>query len=75
MYQIRNKTTPSTFSGSFDKISHGYPKFFHNLTIKLLKPHLKKANSESHLEGPPSGITFSKILKKKLSQFRFLNLN
>ena len=48
---------------------------FHNLPIKILKPHLAKANPESHLEGPPSGITFSKILKMKLSHFRFLNLN
>ena len=48
---------------------------FHNLTIKFLKPHLAKANSESNLEGPPSGITFSKILKKKLNHFHFLNLN
>ena len=29
-------------------------QIFHNLTIKLLKPHLAKVNSESHLEGPPS---------------------
>ena len=50
-------------------------QIFQNLTIKFLKPHLAKANSESHLENPPSGITFSKILKKKLSHFRFLNLD
>ena len=47
-------------------------QIFRNLTIKFLKPYLTKANSESHLEGPPSGITFSKILKKKLSHFCFL---
>ena len=50
-------------------------QIFHNLTVKFLKPHLAKANSKSHLEGPPSGIIFSKILKKNLSHFRFLNLN
>ena len=75
IYQIRNKTAPLTFSGRFEKISMDTQQIFHNLTIKLLKPDLAKANSESHLEGPLSGITFSKILKKKLSQFHFLNLN
>ena len=76
MYQIRNKTAPLTFSGSFEKISHGYPTNFSQSLYKILKTALlAKANSESHLEGPPSGITFSKILKKKLIHFRFLNLN
>ena len=75
MYQIRNKTAPLTFSGSFEKISHGYPTNFSQFNYKIPKTALSKANSESHLEGPPSGITFFKILKKKLSHFRFLNLN
>ena len=74
MYQIRNKIAPLTFSGSFEKISHAYPINFSQF-IKFLKPHLEKANSESHLEGAPSGMTFSKNLRKKLSHFRFLNLN
>ena len=73
-YQIRTKTAPLAFSGSFEKIYHGYPTNFSQLTIKFLKPHLAKANSESHLEDPPSGITFSKILKKKLNHFRSLKL-
>ena len=50
-------------------------QIFYNLTTKFLKPHLAKANSESHLEGLLSGITFTKTLKKKLNQFRSLNLN
>ena len=76
MYQIRNKTAPLTFSGSFEKISHGYPTNFSQFHYKIPKTALlAKANSESHLEGPPSGITFSKILKKKLNHFHFLNLN
>ena len=33
--QIRNKTAPLTFSGSFKKISHGYP------TLPLFKSKLK----------------------------------
>ena len=40
-------------------------QIFYNLTTKFLKPHLAKANSESHLEGLLSGITFTKTLKKK----------
>ena len=75
MCQIRNKTAPLTFSDSIEKISHDTQQTFHNLTIKFLKPHLAKANSESHIEGLPSGMTFSKILKKKLNHFRSLNLN
>ena len=39
MYQIRNKTAPLAFSGSFEKICHGEPTNFHKLTIKFLKPH------------------------------------
>ena len=49
MYQIRHNTAPLKFSGSFEKICHGYPKFFYNLTIKFLKPHLAKANLESSI--------------------------
>ena len=74
MYQIRNKAAPLPFSRSLRSLMDTQ-QIFHNLTIKLLKPHLAKANAESHLEGPPSGITFSKILKKILIHFRFLNLN
>ena len=50
-------------------------QIFRNLTIKFLKLHLAKANAESNLEGPLSGITFSETPKKKLNHFRSLNLN
>ena len=49
-------------------------QFFRNLAIKFLKPYLAKANLKSHLQGLPCGITFSKILKKKLNHFHSLNL-
>ena len=75
MYQIRSKTAPLTFSGCFEKICHGYPTYFPQFNYKFLTLHLEKANSESHLEGLPSGITFSEILKKKLNHFSSLNLN
>ena len=37
MYQIRNKTAPLTFSGSFEKISHGYPTNFSRFNYKIPK--------------------------------------
>ena len=39
MYQIRNKTASLTFSGSFEKICHGYPIKFSQFNYKILKPH------------------------------------
>ena len=75
MYQIRIKTVPLTFSGSFEKICHGYPTNFSQFNYKIPNTTLRKGNSESHLEGLPSGITFSKILKRKLNHFRSLNIN
>ena len=39
-------------------------QIFHNLTMKFLTPHLAKANSEFHLEGPPSGITLQNSQKE-----------
>ena len=42
---------------------------------QLYKFCAAKKNLEYHLEGLPSEITFSKILKKKLNHFRSLNLN
>ena len=35
MYQIRNKTAPLTFSGSFEKICHGYPTNFSQFNYKI----------------------------------------
>ena len=51
----------------------GYPTNFSQFNYKF--PQLGKAISESHLEGLPSGTTFSKALKKKLNYLRSLNLN
>ena len=75
MNQTRNKAAPLTFSGSFEKTCHGYLTNSLQYTIKFLKLHLATANSESHFEGLSSGITFSKIPKKKLNHFRSLNLS
>ena len=51
------------------------PDNLFTFNYKVPKIALNKSKLESHLEGLPSGITFYKILKKKLNHFRFLNLN
>ena len=43
MHQIRNKTTPLTLPGSFEKISHGYPTNFSQLNYKISKTALSKS--------------------------------
>ena len=43
MYQIRNKTTPLTFSGCFEKISHGYMTNFSLFHYKTPKTALSKS--------------------------------
>ena len=75
MYQIRNKTAFLTFSGSFVKICHGYATNFSQFNYKIPKTALSKSKFTISFGGLPSGITFSKILKKKLNHFRFLNLS
>ena len=75
MYQIRNKTAPLAFSGSFEKISHGYPTNFSQFDCKISKTALSESKFRISFRRPSTGIIFFKILKKKLSHFRFLNLN
>ena len=43
MYQIRNKTAPLTFSGSFEKICHGYSTNFSQFSHKIPKFALSKS--------------------------------
>ena len=43
MYQIRNKTTPLTFSGCFEKISHGCMTNFSLFHYKTPKTALSKS--------------------------------
>ena len=43
MHQIRNKTATLTLSGSFEKISHGYPTNFSKFNYKIPKTTLSKS--------------------------------
>ena len=52
MYRIRNKTAPLTFSGSFEKICHGYPKHFSQYNYRILKPTLSKSKIRISFRGP-----------------------
>ena len=51
MYQIRNKTAPLTFSGSFEKISHGYPTNFSQFNYKIPKTTLCKSKFRISFRG------------------------
>ena len=51
MYQIRNKTAPLTFSGSFEKISHGYPTNFSQFNYKIPKTGLSKSKFRISFRG------------------------
>ena len=72
MYQIRNKTAPLTFSGSFEKISHGYPTIFSQFNYKIPKTALSKSKSRISFRERARHL---EILKRKVSHLRFLNLN
>ena len=52
MYQIRNKTAPLTFSGSFEKICHGYPTNFSQFNYKIPKTTLSKSKFRISFRGP-----------------------
>ena len=54
MYQIRNKSAPLTFSGSFQKISHGYPTNFSQFNYKITKTALSKSKFRIPFRGPSS---------------------
>ena len=61
MYQIRNKT--AHFQKVLRKSVMDTQQIFNNLTLKYLKSHLTKANSESHLGGYLSGISLQKEIE------------
>ena len=62
MYQIRNKT--AHFQKVLRKSVMDTQQIFHNLTLKYLKSHLTKENSESHLGGYLSGISLQSSEKE-----------
>ena len=54
MYQIRNKTAPLTFLGSFEKICHGYPTYFSQFNYKIPKTTFRKTKFRFSFRGPPN---------------------
>ena len=70
MYQVTNKTAPLTFSGSFEKISHGYPTNFSQFNYhKLL---IAKLNAYDFSE--PSLKLIYEYLKNRLQHIK-INLS
>ena len=51
MYQIRNKTAPLTFSGSFEKICHEYPTNFWQFDYKIPKNTFSKSKFRLSFRG------------------------
>ena len=66
MYQIRNKTAPLTFSGSFEKISHGYPTNFSQFNYKIPKTALSKSKFRISFRGPYIWNNFLQNFKKEI---------
>ena len=62
MYQIRNKTVPLTFSGSFEKICHGYPTNFSQFNYKIPKTALSKSKNVRELSWMSHNVSFCSFL-------------
>ena len=71
MYQIRHKTAPLKFSGSFEKICHGYPKFFLQFNYKIPKTALSKSKFRILHLGPS---ILNKFLQKSEKEMESLRL-
>ena len=66
MYQIRKKTAPLTFSGSFEKICHGYPTIFSQFNHKIPKTTLSKSKSIISFRGPSIWNNFLENTEKEI---------
>ena len=66
MYQIRNKTAPLTFSGSFEKIFHGYPTNFSQLNYKIPETKLSKSKFRISFRGPSIWNNFLQNSEKEI---------
>ena len=83
MYQIRNKAAPLTFSGSFEKICHGYPTNFSQFNYKIKKTALSKSKFRisfrwpsvwnNFLQNSKKGIQSLPLFKSKLKYFKYFN--
>ena len=66
MYQIRNKTAPLTFSGSFEKICHGYPTNFSQFNYKIPNTTLRKRKFRISFRGPSIWNNFLQNSEKEI---------
>ena len=66
MYQIRNKTAPLRFSGSFEKISHRYPTNFSQFNYKIRKTALSKSKFRIAFRGPSIWNNFLQNSEKEI---------
>ena len=71
MYQIRNKTSPLTFSGSFEKICHGYPTNFSQFNYKIPKTALSKSKCRISFRGPSIRNNFLQNSEKEIESLPF----
>ena len=75
MHQIRNKTTPLTLPGSFEKISHGYPTNFSQLNYKISKTALSKSKFGISFRRLSIWNIFVQNSEKEIESLPLLNLN
>ena len=70
LYEIRNKTAPLTFSGSFEKIYHGYPTNFSQFTYKIPKTALSKSKFRISIGGSSIWNNFLLNSEKEIESLR-----
>ena len=75
IYQIRKKTAPLTFLGSFEKVSHGCPTNFSQFNYKIPKTANSKSKFRISFRGPSIWNNFHQNFGKEIESLRFLNLN
>ena len=75
IYQIRKKTAPLTFLGSFEKVSHGCPTNFSQFNYKIPKTANSKSKFRISFRGPSIWNNIHQNFGKEIESLRFLNLN
>ena len=66
MYQIGNRTALLTFSGSFEKICHGYPTNFSQFNYKIPKTTLSKSKFRISFRRPSIWNNFLQNFEKEI---------
>ena len=72
MYQIRNKTAPLKFSGSLEKICHGYPTNFSQFSYNIPKTALSKSKFKISFWGPSIWNNFLQNYEKEIESLPFI---